>query len=251
MNEKIFVSYNRHDSEFALKLADDLVNQGINIWIDQRNISPGFRWDQELEKALSSSEVVLVILSPFSVASENVLDEVSFAIDAQKRIIPIIAKQCNIPLRLKRFQYIEFNLNYSGGLSRLIAELKKDAPLPPPAPEPDDGKHDDLDIDKKKKSKILKYILVGVFLIIAILIIWLLTNNQGQPGTEIKPYQPEQINVACNASPNKIPAGGETELRVKVYAEQGNPLANANVRIEMGGGRFSMGPGTRKGIVKF
>lgn len=236
MNEKIFVSYNRQDSEFALKLADDLVAQGINIWIDQRNIAAGFRWDHEIQKALSNAEVVLVILSPHSVASENVLDEVSFAIEAKKRIIPIIARQCDIPLRLKRFQYIEFNRNYSSGLNKLLAELKQ-GQVPPL---PDAREQDDPFKDKQKKTKILKYFLIGLGVISVIIIIWLLTNNQRDPGPGPLPVQPAQINVSCSAIPNSIQPGDQAELRVSASTPRGELVSNAIVKIEMDGGWFSV-----------
>ena len=37
--KKIFVSYKRDDSEFTLKLAKALADQGIAIWIDQLEIT--------------------------------------------------------------------------------------------------------------------------------------------------------------------------------------------------------------------
>lgn len=121
--ETIFFSYNRKDSEIALKLADDLTASGLNVWIDQRNITPGTRWDDEIEHSLAVSGTQLVILSPTSVESQNVLDEVSYAIDSGKRIIPILIEQCHIPLRLSRFQYIDFTIGYEKGLKNLHAVL--------------------------------------------------------------------------------------------------------------------------------
>lgn len=75
-----FFSYSRQDSEFALRLADDLRSAGAGVWLDQRDISPGVRWDSAVEAALKSCPRLLVILSPSSVNSTNVLDEVSFAL---------------------------------------------------------------------------------------------------------------------------------------------------------------------------
>ena len=66
----------------------------------------------------------MVLLSPTSVDSQNALDEVSFAIDAGKRVIPIVLENCHIPLRLKRFQYIDFTTNYNTSLKNLLNVLK-------------------------------------------------------------------------------------------------------------------------------
>jgi len=36
------------------------------------------------------------------------MDEVSYALEKGKHVIPILIKECQIPFRLKRLQYINF-----------------------------------------------------------------------------------------------------------------------------------------------
>ena len=86
---KLFFSYARADSEFVLKLAEDLRSSGINLWLDQLDIPGGARWDRSVEEALKVSPSLLVVLSPASVTSDNVMDEVSFGLETHKRIVPI------------------------------------------------------------------------------------------------------------------------------------------------------------------
>lgn len=50
----------------------------------------------------------MVILTPDSTASENVKDEIGFAIDNGKRTLPILLENAIVPLRLRRFQYVDF-----------------------------------------------------------------------------------------------------------------------------------------------
>jgi hypothetical protein len=118
-----FFSYSRRDSEFALRLAGDLKAAGKKVWIDQLDIRPGEQWDRAIEKDLARSPMMLVILSPSSVASDNVMDEVSFALRERKRIIPIICKNCTIPFRLDRLQRVDFSEDYARGLSDLLRAL--------------------------------------------------------------------------------------------------------------------------------
>ena len=118
-----FISYSRTDSGFATKLATDLRNAGINIWFDQFDIPAGTRWDNEIQKALQSAATVLVVLSPSSAASNNVLDEVDYAIDHSKRLIPVMLTDCTVPIRLGRFQYVDFIDDYDKGFNRLLQEL--------------------------------------------------------------------------------------------------------------------------------
>ena len=109
--EMIFISYSRVNSDFAVRLSKDLDLAGINAWIDQSDIPTGARWDDTLQKAIDDSSVFLVLLSPESTSSQNVKDEVGYAIDNGKRILPVLVRPCIIPLRLRRFQYVDFTNN--------------------------------------------------------------------------------------------------------------------------------------------
>jgi len=120
---KTFFSYSRTDAEFALKLAKDLREAGANVWLDQLDIPPGQHWDTEIEKALESAENMLVILSPKAIASNNVMDEISFALEEGKRVIPIILSECTIPFRIKRLQYVDFSKSYEAGMDLLLKAL--------------------------------------------------------------------------------------------------------------------------------
>ncbi len=119
----IFFSYSRPDSDFALKLAQDLRDKGVQLWIDQLDIKGGSRWDSSVETALNSATSILVILTPTSVNSNNVMDEVSFALENNKPVVPIFLIQCVIPFRLRRLQYVDFTKNYQKGFNQLLESL--------------------------------------------------------------------------------------------------------------------------------
>jgi hypothetical protein len=118
-----FFSYSREDSDFAFRLAGDLKAAGASVWLDQLDIIPGQRWDRAVEAALANCMRMLVILSPASVNSINVMDEVSFALEEEKTVIPVIHKDCTIPFRLRRVQYVDFRHDYARGLKELVRTL--------------------------------------------------------------------------------------------------------------------------------
>src|SRR5215472_7255268 len=118
-----FFSYSREDSGFALRLAQDLKAAGANVWLDQLDIQPGMRWDRAVEDALNSCPCMLVILSPVSVKSENVSDEVSFALSKQKTVIPVLYRECEVPFRVSRLQRIDFRTDYARSLKVLLRTL--------------------------------------------------------------------------------------------------------------------------------
>src|ERR1700691_641832 len=114
-----FFSYARDDAQFALRLAKDLKSSGFPVWLDPLDIRPGQWWDKGVEDGLASCPMMLVILSPSSVASTNVMDEVSFALEEQQILIPVRHRDCKIPFRLRRVQYADFHGEYDAGLREL------------------------------------------------------------------------------------------------------------------------------------
>lgn len=118
---KAFFSYSRQDSEFTLKLAKDLRAMGAPLWLDQLDITPGHHWDTAVEKAIGVASSLVIVLSPDSIQSQNVMDEVSFALEEGKLVIPVLYRDCKIPLRLRRLQYIDLRTDYQTGL----AEIRK------------------------------------------------------------------------------------------------------------------------------
>jgi|GEM_PF-4069705 len=160
MEQKItFFSYSRTDSAFVLKLAKDLRNAGEALWLDQLDIVAGSHWDSSIEAALNAASRLIIILSPSAVNSANVMDEVSFALENGKAIIPILVSECKIPFRLRRLQWVDFTGDYSRGLNQLFEVL---------------GNSNLVD-DKKKAnpfSKHKKHILISGVMVLVIFAIW-------------------------------------------------------------------------------
>jgi formylglycine-generating enzyme required for sulfatase activity len=137
---RTFLSYSRANKDFAVRLAKELKAEGFQVWLDQLDIPPGSRWDVEVEKALIECDIFMVIITKASSASENVLDEIGYAIDTGKRMLPVLLEKTNVPLRLRRFQYVDFtDKNFEDGvqsakdlLRNLIAQPtlpRKDLPV--------------------------------------------------------------------------------------------------------------------------
>jgi hypothetical protein len=130
--DKFFFSYSRFDSEFVLRLTKDLREAGANVWLDQLDIAPGSRWDKEIERALNDASCMLAILSQKSIDSVNVMDEISYALEENKKVIPILLNKIEPPFRLRRLQHIDFTTSYDKGFLQLInaLNLKKNTIAP-------------------------------------------------------------------------------------------------------------------------
>jgi hypothetical protein len=118
-----FLSYSRSDEDFALRFAKDIRTRGVAMWVDQLDIRPSAHWDRAIERAVRDCRGIVVILSPRSVASDNVADEISFAIDSKKSVLPVMIERCTLPLRITRMQVIDATNSYEKALQQCVAEL--------------------------------------------------------------------------------------------------------------------------------
>lgn len=136
-----FLSYSRTDEVFALRFAKNLRERGISMWVDQLDIRPSEHWDRAIERAVHECRGLVVILSPRSIASDNVADEISYAIDTGKSVLPVMIERCRLPLRITRMQLIDATGEYERALQQCIDALTGTMPtrrreLAEPAPRP-------------------------------------------------------------------------------------------------------------------
>jgi formylglycine-generating enzyme required for sulfatase activity len=129
---KYFLSYAREDKDFVLQLAKELRAVDVNLWLDQIDILGGQLWDRAVSGALKACQGMIVILSPESVVSDNVMDEIFYALDEKRLVLPVLLRPCDIPYRLRRVQHIDFTGDYNSGFSQLLKALRiEQSPLPP------------------------------------------------------------------------------------------------------------------------
>lgn len=93
----VFISYSRRDSVDALALAERLQAENLSVWIDQHGITGAEHWSSEIVESISNCATFLLLLSPNSIDSENVLRELMLAVDRHKRILPVSLKQTRLP----------------------------------------------------------------------------------------------------------------------------------------------------------
>ena len=122
---KVFISYSHQDKSFAKKLAGELEGQGMKVWWDFDSLKGGQDWQKEIEKAIKQCNFFLVTLTHDAIASEWVGNEITYASNAQKTIIPLHLKKCEIPISLIKKQYIDFEKQtQKAAIKELLGILK-------------------------------------------------------------------------------------------------------------------------------
>src|SRR5690242_7384873 len=119
----LFISYAHADSSFVDKLEADLRQHGYDPWIDRQRLKGGQRWRRELQEAVKRAQVLLIVLSPDAVASNNVQIEFDYFLELSKLVIPLYYRECEVPMELRAIQWVDFRHSYEQGLTALLEVL--------------------------------------------------------------------------------------------------------------------------------
>src|SRR4051812_1590266 len=98
----IFISYAAKDREFTQILANSLEEIGWIIWWD-RSIKFGEPFDRIIERNIKQANAVIVVWSSYSIESDWVRAEASYALSQQK-LVPIMIEIVDPPLRFMQIQ---------------------------------------------------------------------------------------------------------------------------------------------------
>jgi WD40 repeat protein len=103
----VFISYAREDRALASAFAEWCAAGGWVVWWDQE-ITPGRKWDQAIERALTDARCVLVLWSAASVVSDWVKTE---AAEAARRgtLVPVLVGPVEPPLEFRRVQALDLS----------------------------------------------------------------------------------------------------------------------------------------------
>jgi hypothetical protein len=124
MSGDVFVSYSRRDQEFVLRLVRDLEDRKALAWIDQGDIQGGEQWRQSIAVGVQSCKVFVLVVSPDSIKSAYVAEELALAFQYRKPVIPLIYRRTTIPAilsaQLQNYQFLDFR---RGGYAQNLADL--------------------------------------------------------------------------------------------------------------------------------
>lgn len=84
----VFVCYAHDERAIVLEQIEWLRSLGLEVWYDEA-IEAGSRWSEDLARAVDGCAVFLYFLSPRSVSSRYCLDEVHFALECGRPIVPV------------------------------------------------------------------------------------------------------------------------------------------------------------------
>ena len=126
----VFISYSHQDKDFVDKLAIQLVQKNVHVWVDRWELSVGDSLVDKVQEAVDGASALLVVLSPESIKSEWCKRELSAGLLREleeKRVVvmPVLLQDCEIPIFARGKFYADFRTNFDVGLRAIIDGIAK------------------------------------------------------------------------------------------------------------------------------
>lgn len=123
---QLFLCHSHSDKPFVRRLAKDLSELSVDVWLDEWELAPGDSLHECIGNAISTVAYVGVVLSPDSVKSNWCRSELQQGLAREKRsgnkvVIPLLYKRVTPPPFLEDRFYPNFSKSYMVALAQLAA----------------------------------------------------------------------------------------------------------------------------------
>ena len=127
----VFLSYSRRDSEFVDRLSAALDVRGKQVWLDTGSIADAEVFPQAIRNAIETSDAFLFVITPEAVSSEYCEQEVTYAGELGKRIVPVLRQRVEdseIPTEIRERNWIPFteDSEFDSATDRVVQALDTD-----------------------------------------------------------------------------------------------------------------------------
>ncbi|MEX0965838.1 MAG: toll/interleukin-1 receptor domain-containing protein [Bacteroidia bacterium] len=111
----LFLSYAKEDKKTVKLAMNDLHDNGVLTWFDEKDLLPGDDWEAKIEEAIEKSDYVLVFLSSKTIDKvgyknkeiKYALDQYSLRPSGKRYIIPILLDECTPPREFKGIHWLK------------------------------------------------------------------------------------------------------------------------------------------------
>jgi hypothetical protein len=128
-----FISYSRHQSQFAQSLKTRLSAKSKNTWFDRDREEAGDKWFDEIVRGIVNCDETVLLLSDEAAVSEVVRREISAAEEHGKPVRPVLVASLTKALQpaLAKFHYHDVSqFNEEERISAAIDYLSNPTPQP-------------------------------------------------------------------------------------------------------------------------
>jgi hypothetical protein len=127
---RVFLCHSSDDKQFVRELYSRLRAENVDPWLDEKKLIPGQDWQTEIQKAVRTSDIILVCLSKGAINRKGFIHkEIKYALDVADEqpegtifLIPLRLDECDMPERLRRWHWV--NYFDEDGYERLLLALR-------------------------------------------------------------------------------------------------------------------------------
>lgn len=139
----VFISYAKEDHEFACELYGELRRRGHAPWMDKPpepfdldGLKPGERWKDAIDERIKLADLMILILSPVSVAKSGYVQvEFRAALHAMNSkpqnvtfAVPVLKEPCDVPPLIVGYvslQDLQWTNVFETGVERFVDALEQ------------------------------------------------------------------------------------------------------------------------------
>ncbi|HEY2436659.1 MAG TPA: TIR domain-containing protein, partial [Solirubrobacteraceae bacterium] len=127
----VFVSYSRRDAAFVGRLVESIEARGKRVWLDTEGIADADVFSQAIRSAIEQSDAFMFVITPAAVESPYCDQEVDYARQLNKRIVPVLRDPVpdpDLPQEIRERNWIPFTEReeFEPALERLVSALDQD-----------------------------------------------------------------------------------------------------------------------------
>jgi len=121
----IFISHSSANVAVAQEVEAALHGAGFEVWLDHSDIRVGVLLGKELQNAIASSRVVVLLWSEAAKASSWVTTELLTAFHLDRFIVPCALDRTEFPQFLSRAVHIDLATDRAGALAKLPTDITR------------------------------------------------------------------------------------------------------------------------------
>lgn len=222
----IFISYAKKDTrDLALQLREALTTiPGLTAWMDV-SLETGESWAAQIEEEIDKADLVVVLLSPDVNRKGRrsfVLNEIDYAQQEHKPIIPVMAQPARVPVQLAGVQYINLTGDRDAALRALVSSIARRVGVrPPPEPTAPVNSAPSASVRQRPSFRPVVTAIAGLALVALIAAVALLSSLSPQTNTVTPTTAVALLGTATDAPTHTptitpIPSDTPTELPIEL-----------------------------------
>ncbi len=130
----VFISYAREDREFVFALIAGLKEHGVES-VGDWHLTPGENYEMRLKEMGMKSHALIFAISPDSIKSEACRNELAFAVECKKQILPVSRRDhgedsvLDSALRAPQWIFLRDGDDFEDGVKELVTGINTDFAL--------------------------------------------------------------------------------------------------------------------------